>query len=41
VTVERGGFGVDSAAPVAEQILSQYFHAKPHAVGGANGGSQY
>ena len=41
VTVERGGFGVDSAAPVAEQILSQYFHAKAHAVGGANGGSQY
>jgi len=41
VTIERGGFGVDSAAPVAEQILSQYFHAKPHAVGGANGGSQY
>jgi len=41
VTVERGGFGVDSAAPVAEQILSQYFHAKPHAVGGANGGSPY
>jgi penicillin-binding protein 2 len=41
VTVERGGFGVDSAAPVAEQILSQYFHAKAHAAGGANGGSQY
>ena len=41
VTVERGGFGVDSAAPVAEQILSQYFHAKAHAVGGANGGSQF
>ena len=41
VTVERGGFGVDSAAPIAEQILSQYFHARAHAVGGANGGSQY
>jgi len=41
VTVERGGFGVDSAAPIAEQILSQYFHAKARAVGGANGGSQY
>ncbi len=41
VTVERGGFGVDSAAPIAEQILSQYFHAKAHAVGGANGGSPY
>ncbi|MDQ2939700.1 MAG: penicillin-binding protein 2, partial [Actinomycetota bacterium] len=41
VTIERGGFGVDSAAPVAEQILSQYFHARPHSIGGANGGSQY
>jgi penicillin-binding protein 2 len=41
VTVERGGFGVDSAAPIALQILSQYFHAKAHAVGGANGGSPY
>jgi penicillin-binding protein 2 len=41
VTVERGGFGVDSAAPIAEQILSQYFHAKGHSIGGANGGSQY
>jgi penicillin-binding protein 2 len=28
VTVERGGFGVDSAAPVALQILSEYFHAR-------------
>jgi penicillin-binding protein 2 len=37
VTVERGGFGVDSAAPIAEQILSQYFHAKARSVGGANG----
>ncbi len=41
VTIERGGFGVDSAAPVAEQILSQYFHTKAHSIGGANGGSQY
>jgi penicillin-binding protein 2 len=41
VTVERGGFGVDSAAPIAEQILSEYFHAKAHAVGGASGGNQY
>ena len=41
VTVERGGFGVDSAAPVAEQILSQYFHTRAHSIGGANGGSQY
>ncbi|HEY8779621.1 MAG TPA: penicillin-binding protein 2 [Solirubrobacterales bacterium] len=41
VTIERGGFGVDSAAPVAEQILSQYFHTRAHSIGGANGGSQY
>jgi penicillin-binding protein 2 len=41
VTVERGGFGVDSAAPIAEQILSQYFHAKAHSIGGSNGGSAY
>ncbi len=41
VTVERGGFGVDSAAPIAEQILSQYFHAKAHAVASSNGGSPY
>ena len=25
VTVERGGFGVDSAAPVAARILETYF----------------
>jgi penicillin-binding protein 2 len=41
VTVERGGFGVDSAAPIALQILSQYFHAKAHSVGSGNGGSPY
>ncbi|MDX6652899.1 MAG: penicillin-binding protein 2 [Solirubrobacterales bacterium] len=29
VTIERGGFGVDSAAPAAERILAQYFHVKP------------
>jgi penicillin-binding protein 2 len=34
VTVERGGFGVESAAPIAEQILSQYFHAKATSGGG-------
>ena len=27
VTVERGGFGVDSAAPVAARILEKYFNA--------------
>jgi penicillin-binding protein 2 len=37
VTVERGGFGVDSAAPIAEQILSQYFHAKARSVGTGGG----
>jgi penicillin-binding protein 2 len=26
VTLERGGFGVDSAAPVAARILENYFH---------------
>jgi penicillin-binding protein 2 len=26
VTLERGGFGVDTAAPVAARILEQYFH---------------
>jgi penicillin-binding protein 2 len=26
VTVERGGFGVDTAAPVAARILEHYFH---------------
>jgi hypothetical protein len=26
VTLERGGFGVDTAAPVAARILEHYFH---------------
>jgi penicillin-binding protein 2 len=26
VTIERGGFGVDTAAPVAARILEKYFH---------------
>jgi penicillin-binding protein 2 len=34
VTVEHGGFGVESAAPIARAILEQYFHL--HA-GGASG----
>ena len=38
VTVERGGFGVDSAAPIALQILSQYFHTK--ATGPVGGGGR-
>ena len=28
VTVERGGFGADTAAPIARLILSQYFDVK-------------
>jgi cell division protein FtsI/penicillin-binding protein 2 len=28
VTVERGGFGVDSAAPVAARMLEQFFSVK-------------
>jgi penicillin-binding protein 2 len=34
VTVERGGFGADSAAPVAKSILNQLFHVPPDDVGG-------
>ncbi len=39
VTFENGGFGVDSAAPAAEQILSEYFGAKSRGSAGPNGGS--
>jgi penicillin-binding protein 2 len=35
VTIEDGGFGVESAAPAALQILSQYFHARATSVGAA------
>ena len=34
VTVEHGGFGVESAAPIAGAILERYFHLS---VGGASG----
>jgi penicillin-binding protein 2 len=34
VTVEEGGFGVESAAPIAQQILSEYFHARAKSIGG-------
>jgi len=37
VTVERGGFGVDSAAPIAQQILSEYFNAKAKPVSAGGG----
>jgi penicillin-binding protein 2 len=30
-TVERGGFGVDTAAPIVQQILAAYLHVKPGA----------
>lgn len=29
VTIEKGGFGVDTAAPVAQQILADYLNVKP------------
>ena len=29
VTVEQGGFGAVAAAPVAREILSQWFFGKP------------
>jgi penicillin-binding protein 2 len=34
VTVEQGGFGADTAAPVALQILSTYFDRQAEAVSG-------
>jgi penicillin-binding protein 2 len=34
VTVEHGGFGVESAAPIARTILERYFHLD---AGGASG----
>jgi penicillin-binding protein 2 len=39
VTVEEGGFGAESAAPVALSILEAYFGKHASAIGGANGGS--
>jgi penicillin-binding protein 2 len=39
VTFENGGFGADTAAPAAEEILSEYFGAKSHGSAGPNGGS--
>lgn len=37
VTIEQGGFGADTAAPVALQILSAYFDRKAKSVGGGSG----
>jgi penicillin-binding protein 2 len=39
VTFEEGGFGVQTAAPAALQILEAYFNKQAKAVGGTNGGS--
>jgi penicillin-binding protein 2 len=39
VTVEEGGFGAESAAPVALSILEAYFGKQASAITGANGGS--
>jgi penicillin-binding protein 2 len=34
VTVEQGGFGADTAAPIALQVLSAYFEREARAVSG-------
>jgi penicillin-binding protein 2 len=39
VTIEEGGFGAESAAPAALQILEAYFHKHASALSAANGGS--
>lgn len=39
VTIEEGGFGATSAAPVALQILEAYFNKHTTGSAGANGGS--
>jgi len=36
-TVEQGGFGVQSAAPVAEHILSAYYNEHPEEAKAAGG----
>ena len=39
VTIERGGFGADAAAPVAARMLESYFDVSqvaPIAAGGCN-----
>jgi penicillin-binding protein 2 len=38
VTIERGGFGVDTAAPVAARILEHYFHLPITPTAGASTG---
>lgn len=39
VTIEEGGFGVESAAPAALQILEAYYNKHATEVSGENGGS--
>jgi len=39
VTIEEGGFGAESAAPAALQILEAYFNKKTTGPAGPNGGS--
>jgi penicillin-binding protein 2 len=39
VTIEEGGFGVESAAPAALQILESYFNKQATEIAAANGGS--
>jgi penicillin-binding protein 2 len=39
VTFEEGGFGADTAAPAALQILEAYFHKHTSGPAGSNGGS--
>jgi penicillin-binding protein 2 len=39
VTIEEGGFGAESAAPVALDILEAYFHKHSSGLAGPNGGS--
>jgi penicillin-binding protein 2 len=36
VTVEKGGFGAQAAAPAARLILSQWFHVAKKVVQGAS-----
>ena len=39
VTIEQGGFGAESAAPAALQILEAYFNKHTTGAAGPNGGS--
>ncbi len=39
VTIEEGGFGVESAAPAALRILEAYYHKHARGTAGPNGGS--